>query len=262
MGRAIGILMLIGLAALVVFFSIPLREVPYFEPQSLKYKAISSIERGQPGGTIKRVIGGFVQDEEYIIPYSFPIGRIIIKNAEITTPEQLAFSEDDEVRLTSLIEQYEKIKPVYGQHLSLRGWEQKPLWERAGRRIIAAIPLSSAWRRYIPAFKYGIIPEDGQALMLQVTGEMAALKSKREANSPALFEAHVTFHASGQTYSRQDGTGLIPGAVGTIEFRIYEINMDEDKWSWEYEVRPDVKWATRYKKVTLFSYLIHALESP
>lgn len=250
---AAGILIAVIIALVVAFFSVPLWKVAYFEAESLKYEAISYIERGQPGETV---------DEEYIVPYSFPIIGIIIKNAETPVPDQLAFSEEDEARLAVLIEQYEGMIIAHVYEILPSGWERKPLWERAGRRIIAAIPLSSVWGRYIPAFKYGITPEDGMSLLMQVGSEIAALKSKKEVNSPAIFEAYVTFRVSGHSYSSSDAVSLKLGAVETVEFRVYEINMDEDEWSWEYEVKPAVKWVTHHKKVTLFRYLLHTLESP
>lgn len=258
--------------AVVVLAFVPLWKVPYFQTEPLKYEAISYIERGQPGETVEYMVGGWSEDvaklldlvdEKYIVPYSFPIISVFIKNVETLVPEQLAFSEEDEARLTILTEQYERIEPFYKKHFNWsKAWKQKPLWERAGRRIIAVIPFSSVWRRYIPAFKYGITPEDGMSLRLQVIREMSALKSKKDTNSPATFTAYITYHASGQSYSSRDRISLMRGEVGIVEFRVYEINMDEDEWSWEYEVRPEVKCVTRHKKVTLFRYLLHKFESP
>jgi len=270
MGRVVSVLAIIGVAALIAFFFVPLLGVPYFTTKELSYEALAYVEKGQPGETVERMVGGWSEDvaklldlvdEKYIVPYSFPIISVFIKNAETSVYTSIAFSEEDEARLTILTEQYEKIKPIYEQHFSPRVWKQKPLWERAVRRIIAAIPLSSVWRN-IPVFRYGITPEDGMSLRLQVAREMSALKSKRDANSLAIFEAYITYHASGQSYSSRDRISLMPGAVEIVEFRVYEINMDEDEWSWEYEVIPDRKWVTEYRKVTPFRYLIYKLVAP
>ena len=259
--KRVGCIVIIATIALVVvFFFVPLWKVPYFEAESLKYEAISNIERGQPS-EIKDYLDWFKTRD--VVPHPFPIARVIIKNVEKPIAQELAFSEEDEARLAVLAEQYKKmILPFHGQHFKPSVWKQKPLWERAGRRIIAAIPLSSVWRRYIPAFKYGITPEDGLSLSWQVTTEMAALESKRDANSPATFPVYFTFYTPEETYSDSHAIALKPGEVGTAEYYVYTINMDEDEWSWEHEVSPGVKWVTQYKKVTLFRYLLHALESP
>ena len=85
---------------------------------------------------------------------------------------------------------------------------------------------------------------------------MAALKSKRDANSPAIFTVYFTFYTQGETFSDSYAFGLKAGEVGTAEYHVYAINMEEDEWSWEYEVSPAIKWVTHYKRVPIFEYLL------
>lgn len=255
MRKAAGILTIIIVIAALIVCLAPLRKVPYFEAEQVSYEALPYIERGQLGEGFDPRTG-----LNYSCPYPFPIGRVIIKNAETPVSGQLAFSEEDEARLAILTEQFERMKTFYGQHFKPGVWEEKPIWERWGREILAAIPLSSVWRRYIPAFEYGFTPEDALSLTMQVATEMAALESKRDANSSAIFEVYFTFNTPEEIYSGSDRIGLMPGEVGTVEYRVYKINMDEDEWTWEYEVIPDTKWVTRYKKVTLLAYWSHYSE--
>jgi len=257
---------MIVIAGLIVCL-VPLREVPYFKAEQFSYEALSYIERGQPGERFERMVLVWSEDgtelldisqKEYICPYPFPIGRVIIKNTEIPPlSEESAFSEEDEARLAILTEQFERMSAFYGQHFKPGVWEEKPIWERWGREILAAIPLSSVWGRYIPAFEYGFTPEDARSHSMQVATEMAALKSKKEATSSAIFTVYFTFNTPEETYSGSDGIGLMPGEVATVEYRVYEINMDEDEWTWEYDVSPDTKWVARYKKVSLLDYWLH-----
>lgn len=244
--------------AVLVCLYVPIWEIPYFETEPLKYEATSYIEKGQPGETIKGIIYSAKDVPEtlvdYIVPYSFPIGHVIIKNVEAPVPEESVLSEEDTARLAALTQRLEKMNLIYAQHFSKSVWEQKPLWEREGRSIIAYIPLSIFWRRYIPTFEYGITPEDVESLLWQVESEMSALESKKQANSHGYFDVYVKSHTSGKTYLDQDGIGLIPGTVGALEFRMYKINMDKDEWSWEYEVSPSVKWVTKHKHVPLYEY--------
>ena len=291
MGRAIGILMLIGLAALVVFFSVPLWKVPYFTTKELSYEALAYIERDEPGERV---------DEEYIVPYSFPIGRVVIKNTEKPIASgEMAFSEDqetleakldistrlifaegderqallaelyllevaneDKARMAILIEEYGRMTAFFRQHFSFKPdvWEEKPVWERWGRSILAKLPLSGVWGRYIPAFKYGFTRQDAWSLQRRVASEMEALRDKNKVRSH--IRVSFSFYSQGETYSRDDGISLRPGEAGTLEFRVWQVNMDEDEWSWEYEVIPDRKWVTDHKRVTPFRYLLHKLESP
>lgn len=260
MGRVPTVLLAMGIAAGLVCLVVPLWDAPYFTAEPLKYEDISYVERGNPSET-EQHLEWF--RSKGLIPHPFPIAHVVVKNMEKPVSGQLAFSADDQARLVTLTRRYEEfILPFFRQHFAPTAWKQKALWERAGRRIIAEIPLSTVWRRYIPAFRYGITPEDARALAWQVTAEMAALKSMRDANMPATFSVEFQFRTPDDTYSGIHAVALKPGEVGVAKYPFYAIDTNDDQWSWEYEVCPDTKWVTRYKKVTLPKYLLVTLQTP
>ena len=278
-------MMLAVLLALVVVFTIPCLQIPYFATQQFSYEALSYIERGQR------------MDEDHVVTSFFPIGCVVLKNTEGATPEQLAFSEDearrearmdiltrlvlakgderrtlraelnllevadeDRPRMAILNGEYAKVAAFYGQRFEPGVWEQKSRWERWGSETIAGLPASAVWRRIFPAFRYGITEKDATALLWRIAAEMEALRDKNKVHSSLVVES--VFLHEGKTYTREGTVVLQPGEVRTAEFRAWQIDMDEDEWSWEYEVRPDVKWVTKYKRVTPFEYWLHMLESP
>ena len=278
-------MMMTALLALVVVFTIPCLQVPYFTTQQFSYEALSYIERGQR------------MDEDHIVPDFFPIACVVLTNTEGVTPEQLAFSEnearrearmdiltrlilaegderralraelnllevadEDRPRMAILNEEYAKVAAVYGQHFKPGTWEEKSRWERWARGIMAELPASPVWRRIFPAFRYGITEKDTRALLWRVATEMEALKDKSKVRPSLLVE--FVFLNEGETYTHEETVALLPGEVRTVECRAWQIDMDEDAWSWEYEVRPDSKWVTKYKRVTPFEYWLHMLESP
>ena len=77
-----------------------------------------------------------------------------------------------------------------------------------------------------------------------------------------------------EQYTRSDSINVAPGQIGTAKAEVRDIDMDRDKWTWEYEVSPGIKQiekertvtkyrqveqqrtVTRYKKGSIFQYLL------
>lgn len=77
------------------------------------------------------------------------------------------------------------------------------------------------------------------------------------------FAVLIGFNTAEDYYSNYTGDitditlQLRPGELELVKFYAADINADYDEWSWMYEVIPQTKTLTNYKKVTLFDYLQH-----
>ncbi len=71
------------------------------------------------------------------------------------------------------------------------------------------------------------------------------------------FEVEITFQSGDDQYTEKFTLELKPGQIEEVSMSASGIHYEKDKWSWEYEVTPDTKRVTRYKRVTLLDYLLH-----